>query len=108
MSTARPGGLVREFGFNHYRENPDFDFSPAYSYWDKTRNYWARVRRIWRQHFNQGGVYLDTPVSGAPVIEGLFELADAARAGSPPDTDAIQQVFDDNVRTVKSSALAAH
>jgi len=98
--------LVREFGFNHYRRNPEFDFSPAYSYWDDTREYWARVRETWQRHFDAGGVYLDTPLSGQPVIDGLRELAEAAREGQRPDAAAIRAVFDAHVREVDPRALA--
>jgi len=86
--------LVREFGFNNYMRTDEVDFSPAYEYWQKTRNYWAEVRSTWQRHFDAGGVVLATDVDGMPIIEGLFELADQAQNGRRPGQTEIDQVFD--------------
>jgi len=98
--------LVREFGFNNYVRNPDFDFTAAYEYWDATAEYWARVRETWQRHFDNGGVVLATDVDGMPVIEGLFELADEVREGQAADAAAINAVFDEYVRPIETGALA--
>ena len=34
--------LVREFGFNNYRNITGYDFEPAREYWSTTSEYWAR------------------------------------------------------------------
>jgi len=86
--------LVREFGFNNYVRTDAADFSPVYEYWDDTAVYWARVRDTWTRMLENGGVVLDTDVDGMPVIEGLFDLADATREGETVDADAIDAVFD--------------
>ena len=39
--------LAREFGFNDYQRTKDVDFKPAYTYWEATRDYWAKVRTRW-------------------------------------------------------------
>jgi hypothetical protein len=85
--------LVREFGFNNYRRTSEVDFTPAYTYWDETSDYWARVRQTWQEHFDTGGVFLATDVDGMPIIEGLFELADQARDDAAPAQSDINEVF---------------
>jgi len=99
--------LVREFGFNNYKRNPDFDFTPAYEYWDETAEYWARVRWTWQRHFETGGVVLATEVDGMPVIEGLFELADRVREGTSADAADIDRVFTEYVRPIETANVAA-
>jgi len=100
--------LVREFGFNNYRRNPDFDFTPAYEYWDETNEYWARVRRTWQQHFETGaGVVVATEVDGTPVIEGLFDLADRVREGGDAGESDIDRVFAEYVRPAETANVAA-
>jgi hypothetical protein len=100
--------LVREFGFNDYQRNPDFDFTPAYAYWDETSGYWAKVRRTWQQHFEMGaGVVVDTQVDGMPVIEGLFDLADQVREGGDAEEADIDRVFAEYVRPVEATNVAA-
>ena len=107
---VRSGGetqtvLVREFGFNNYRRTGDVDFTPVYTYWDETRDYWARVRQTWQAHFDRGdGVVLATEVDGLPIIEGLFELADQSRAADAPGQREIDEVFSAYVRPARPVA----
>ena len=62
--------LVREFGFNNYRKAKDFDFGPAYRYWDRTADYWAKVRARWDAYLVQGdGLRLKTKVDGMAMIK---------------------------------------
>lgn len=71
--------LVREFGFNDYRNIEGFDFSPAYDYWDETAEYWALVREAWDERLGDGQtLVLNTPIDGMVIIMGTFEQADAA------------------------------
>ncbi len=73
--TART--LVREFGFNDYRNISGFDFSPAAEYWSRTSNYWAKVRDAWTQRLQSGMVLqLTTDVDGMPIIVGTFAQAE--------------------------------
>lgn len=88
--------LVREFGYNEYRRIEDFDFSPAYRYWDETRGYWARVRAEWaRRIAAQQGIRLHTSVDGMALIGRLFGQAGQVRAGEPVDTADIAAVLDE-------------
>ena len=71
--------LVREFGFNDYKNIAGYDFSPAASYWDKTAGYWARVRDAWHRRMQSGDhLTITTEVDGMPIIEATFELAEIA------------------------------
>lgn len=75
--TAVEATLVREFGFNDYRNIEGFDFQPAYDYWDRTGTFWAHVRDEWDERlWNGEALELTTGVDGMPIIEGTFELAD--------------------------------
>lgn len=73
------GTLVREFGFNDYRNIEGFDFTPADDYWQKTSAYWQKVRDAWQVRLQPGNtLILNTEVDGMPIIEGTFTQADAA------------------------------
>jgi hypothetical protein len=77
--------LVREAGFNDYRNIQGFDFSPAYDYWERTSDYWAQVRDAWSRRLVPGGtLVLNTSVDGMAIIGGTFAQADAA-GDTPPD-----------------------
>jgi hypothetical protein len=86
--------LAREFGFNDYRRVTGFDFTPAYDYWNATRDYWARVRREWDARLASGqGLRLNTKVDGMPVIEALFKQAGSVQQGSAVSDDELRGVF---------------
>lgn len=92
--------LVREFGFNDYREARDFDFTPAYEYWDSTAEFWAEVRARWSELLEGGGLEMRTDVDGMPVITSLFGLAEAVRQGDPLNGESIEAVFARYIRPV--------
>ncbi len=101
--------LVREFGFNDYqRLKPgEFDFGPAYRYWEGTREYWARVRALWDSRMaNHQGVHLDTPVDGMPIIIETFQQADRALKGETVSDQELTATFDKFVKA-PGAALAA-
>ncbi|MEL7451719.1 MAG: DUF6607 family protein [Pseudomonadota bacterium] len=69
--------LVREFGFNDYRSIEGYDFEPASVYWNRTSDYWARVRSAWSNRMALGNTLkLKTEVDGMPVIVATFEHAE--------------------------------
>jgi len=71
--------LVREFGFNNYRNIEGYDFSPAENYWDKTHEYWAEVRAAWERRLSTGStLVLNTGVDGMDIITATFEQAENA------------------------------
>jgi hypothetical protein len=87
--------LVREFGFNDYVRIDDVDFGPAHDYWRATAGYWARVRALWAQRMAAGGgLHLDTPVDGMPVIEATFDQAARVQAGQTVSDREIAAVFE--------------
>jgi len=89
--------LTREFGFNDYRRTAETDFSPAYRYWQATAPFWAEVRTRWQAALDTGGLVLDTPVDGMPVIVGLFNLAAKAENGDAVEASAIDRVFERHI-----------
>lgn len=94
--------LAREFGFNDYirLDAGEFDFSPAYTYWEKSKDYWARVRALWDQRLTAGaGLRLDTPVDGMPLIMATFEQADRVIEGNAVSDAELVKVFDTYVKT---------
>lgn len=94
--------LVREFGLNEYRRIDDFDFQPAYDYWSATSEYWAEVRKIWAEYFdNRGGVSLDMPADGMPLIGALFELAREVEQGQAVAQSRIMDAFERHVQAAE-------
>jgi hypothetical protein len=88
--------LAREFGFNDYirLDAGEFDFSPAYAYWEKSKDYWARVRSLWDERLATGpGLRLDTPVDGMPLIMATFEQADRVIEGGAVSDAELAEVF---------------
>ena len=45
--------IARELGVNQYVRVNNFDFSKAYDYWEKNKNYWSAVRHVWEDAFKQ-------------------------------------------------------
>nr|WP_245584256.1 DUF6607 family protein [Silanimonas lenta] len=101
------GTLTREFGFNDYRRTTATDFGPAYRYWQATAPFWAEVRARWQAALASGGLVLDTPVDGMPVIEALFELAAKRENGDAVEAGAIDGVFARHVRPLAAAEATA-
>lgn len=102
--------LVREFGFNDYirLDAGEFDFSPAYEYWNKTQNYWARVRAEWEARLSAGhGIRLDTPVDGMPIIMATFQQADQVMNGETVADGSLREIFDRYVKTPDAPVAAS-
>jgi hypothetical protein len=88
--------LAREFGFNDYirLDADEFDFSPAYIYWEKSKDYWSRVRSLWDERLATGpGLRLDTPIDGMPLIMATFEQADRVIEGGAVSDAELADVF---------------
>ena len=86
--------LAREFGFNDYQRTKDVDFKPAYTYWEATREYWAKVRTRWDAFLSKPpGVHLKTKVDGMAMIIPLFTQAGELEAGKPVADQDIDKVF---------------
>ncbi|MEO1419356.1 MAG: DUF6607 family protein [Pseudomonadota bacterium] len=80
------GTIVREFGFNHYRNIEGYDFTPANDYWSKTAAFWSLVRDEWQARLSATGTLkLTTDVSGMPIIAAMFGHAEQADTTSSED-----------------------
>lgn len=101
--------LVREFGFNHYQATDEFDFTPAYGYWERTETFWAKVRDQWQDHLDKGRVVVNTGTDGEPIIGELFELAQAVE-GEQTDwtikSKALDGIFERYVDTPQQQQVA--
>lgn len=88
--------LVREFGFNDYRNISGYDFSPAYDYWNETADYWALVRDAWEERLAAGTTLrLNTPVDGMVIIAGTFDQArKAAETSESEERENIAKLLD--------------
>lgn len=88
--------IVREFGFNDYRDEDEVDFSPAREYWAATSGYWARVRERWDSLLSRPpGLHLRTGVDGMEVIEPLFTQAQRVQDGNEVGDAEIDAVFNE-------------
>jgi len=86
--------LAREFGFNDYQKTTDTDFKPAYTYWQATQGYWAKVRARWDRFLSQDtGVHLKTKIDGMAMIIPLFTQAGELEEGKTVADADIDAVF---------------
>lgn len=97
--------LVREFAFNDYVRTKDVDFTLAREYWRKTADYWARVRDEWQARMAAaGGLSLDTPIDGMPIIDATFDQAERVEGGAIIAPDELRALFDRYVRPPGAAA----
>lgn len=86
--------LAREFGFNDYQKTTDVDFKPAYTYWQATSAYWAKVRARWDTFLSRPpGVHLKTKIDGMAMIIPLFTQAGELEEGKKVADADIDKVF---------------
>jgi hypothetical protein len=87
--------LVREFGFNDYRNIAGFDFKPAREYWGRTGEYWAAVRDAWHNRLSHGKtLVVNTEIDGRPLIAGTFaQAATAASTSLDEEREAIDALL---------------
>ena len=101
--------LVREFGFNDYRNIDGFDFEPAQIYWTETSDYWELVRDAWHRRLQTGNMLtLSTEIDGMPIIEGTFaQAADVASMSTSEQEQSIEALLAQwtEVRQLMSSRL---
>ncbi len=99
--------LVREFGFNDYRNIEDYDFLPARAYWQQTSPYWARVRDAWERRLLSGSrLTISTEIDGMPIIEGTFEQAD--KAGDMSEDEQLEAIEALLSRWTVTQTLVSH
>ena len=101
--------LAREFGFNDYQKTTEIDFKPAYTYWNATSDYWAKVRDRWQRHLAAApGLRLKTKVDGMAMIIPLFTQASELEAGKQVADAQIDKVFAEWVEPAPSAGIAAN
>ena len=94
--------LARELGVNQYTLVKDFDFKPAYEYWDKNKDYWATVRQTWKQAFEQNEV-LALKFAGKDEKAHYSYFSDQAKATAKKKVD--NQKLQKQVRTLLNQQL---
>jgi len=68
--------IVREFGFNDYRQTDQIDFAPVHNYWQQTSAYWQQVRNLWQAKLdNAAGVMLTSKVDDMSLYMEFFQQA---------------------------------
>jgi hypothetical protein len=76
LSATQPY-LAREYGFARYERIRDADFAAADRYYERTKDFWGRVRARWAGAFAKHGVVtLQGPVDKLGLFHPLFERAD--------------------------------
>jgi hypothetical protein len=77
--------LAREYGFARYERIRDADFAAADRYYERTKEFWDRVRDHWNEVFaKQGVVTLKGPVDKLGLFQPLFERAEEMEAQPRP------------------------
>lgn len=101
--------LVREFGFNDYRNIAGYHFEPAREYWSATSEYWAAVRAAWASRLVSGNaLVLNMDVDGMPLIVATFEQAEnAAATTADQERQAIEALFSEYTESHRAPALNA-
>jgi len=83
--------LVEEKGLNSYRRIDEKECAAAREYWEKNKEYWGRVRKIWADYINtRDTIALKTKIDNKLLHEYLISLAKdyADKKVSAADIDA--------------------
>ncbi|KAF1711305.1 hypothetical protein CSC70_05165 [Pseudoxanthomonas kalamensis DSM 18571] len=99
--------IAREFGFNDYQKDTDVDFTPAYDYWNATRDYWARVRQRWDGFLSAPpGLHLKTRIDGMALIVPLFTQAEQVQEDKSVADAEIDAAFAEWVEPAHATTAA--
>lgn len=81
--------LVEEKGINTYKRIDDKECAAARVYWEKNKEYWARVRKVWADYITtRDTIHLNTKVEGKMLHEYLFGIAgEYAGKANPAEMD---------------------
>ena len=88
--------LGSEYGIARYQRISNYDFKPAYDYWDKTKDYWSIVRNKWTEVLSNKKVCLLKNVEGKPLYLYKFNYAEEYK-NNPNNKQAFIDV--DNIVT---------
>lgn len=81
--------IAEEKGINSYVRKPDSDCDAGRAYWEKTKDYWSSVRKVWDEYLaTHDKVTLKNKVDGKVMHDYLFAMAKDYSTGSlkPDDT----------------------
>lgn len=80
--------LVEEKGINSYVRIDEKECAAAKYYWDKNKDYWTRVRKVWESYAaTHNTIEMKTSVDGKPMHDYLFAMAKDFAAGKIKATD---------------------
>ena len=66
-----------EFGIARYQKIRDFNFKPAYQYWDDTGEYWKTVRSEWNNYMQiNKKICMNNYIDNQPSYSHYFKLAE--------------------------------
>ncbi len=68
--------LGSEYGIARYQRISNYDFKPAYDYWDKTKGFWSIVRNKWNEVLLNKKVCLLNNFEGKPLYLYKFDYAE--------------------------------
>ncbi len=93
MKDGKSVTFVHEVVLNTYARDDKFDVAAADTYWAKTKDYWATVRKDWDDLMNRDGVIVVTlePENGSVTGPKLMGLADEIAEGKTTTKKAIAQ-----------------
>ena len=85
--------LGSEFGIARYQRISNYDFSPAYDYWNDTKEYWSIVRETWSEILSRKTVCLLGEVEGKPLYQYKFYFAEDYK-NHPDNKKAHENVYE--------------
>ena len=86
--------VAREYGFARYERIRDADFAAADRYYERTKEFWDRVRDRWNEAFTALGVItLKGPVDKLGLFQPLFARADEIETKPRPANDEDDRVI---------------
>ena len=66
-----------EYGLARYQKINNYNFQPAYDYWNETKEYWGLVRKEWDKIINNNSkVCLKNKVNKSPLYLYKFNYAE--------------------------------
>jgi len=78
--------IARELGLNSYERIVGFDFSSGDEYWEKSKDYWSAVRKVWRSLFDANATLMfNANRDGESLIGKHFDFVEKYNGGSSPD-----------------------
>lgn len=80
--------LAKELGVARYERIVEHDFSGGDTYWDKSKNYWADVRHVWKTLIDQhDALVIHKKANKQFMFMPFFSQAQAIVEGEPYDSE---------------------